>query len=93
MRVRGAALTAWAECVPEDQELHRYLIELTESPVYALQQQAISMLGELQVSEAQSALRALVEENTDANLVVAAKAALQEIQLADSWMSREKLDR
>ena len=90
MRVRGEALSAWAKCAPEDQELHRYLIELTESPVYALQQQAISMLGELQVSEAQSALRSLVEDNADANLVVAAKAALQEIQLADEWMSQEK---
>jgi HEAT repeat protein len=90
MRVRGAALTAWAKCAPEDQELHRTLIGLTESPVYALQQQAISMLGQLQVSDAQSALRALIEENADANLVVAAKAALREIQLADEWMSREK---
>jgi len=90
MRVRGEALSAWAKCAPEDQELHRNLIGLTESPVYALQQQAISMLGELQVNEAQSALRALVEDNADANLVVAAKAALHELQLADEWMSQER---
>jgi HEAT repeat protein len=90
MRVRGSALTAWAKCMPEDQELHRTLIRLTESPVYALQQQAISMLGQLQVSEAQSALRLLVEENADANLVVAARGALREIQLADEWLVREK---
>jgi aminopeptidase N len=90
MRVRGSALTAWAKCMPEDQELHRTLIDLTESPVYALQQQAISMLGQIQVSQAQSALRSLVEENADANLVVAAKAALREIQLADEWLVRKK---
>jgi HEAT repeat protein len=90
MRVRGAALTAWSRCTPEDQELHRTLISLTESPVYALQQQAISMLGQLQVSESQSALRSLVEENADANLVVAAKAALGQIQLAEEWLRREK---
>jgi hypothetical protein len=67
MRVRGSALTAWATCTPEDPELHRTLINLTQSPVYALQQKAIAMLCQLQVSEEQSALRLLVEENVDAN--------------------------
>jgi len=78
--VRIAAINAWASCAPTDNELHKDLIELTQSPVYALQQAVINMLGRLHVAEAVDALNALVTQKADDNLTVAAKGALEEIK-------------
>jgi aminopeptidase N len=78
--VRGAAITAWESCVPEDKELHHALIELTQSPVYALQQFAIAALGRLRVGEAVEALQVIQQQRADANLTVAADGALEEIK-------------
>jgi hypothetical protein len=60
------------------------LITFTQSPVYPIQQKAIAMLGLLKVSEAKDALVAIVEQNADDNLVVAAKSALEEIQRVEA---------
>jgi HEAT repeat protein len=78
--VRIAAISAWESCAPEDKELHRALIDLTQSPVYALQQSAIAMLGRLQVTEAAEALQVIQQQKADANLTVAADEALEEIK-------------
>ncbi len=78
--VVGAALNAWADCAPNDNELHKTLIATTQSPVYALQQSAITMLGRLSVSDAAPALQEVLKQNADANLTVAAKGALEGIQ-------------
>jgi len=83
--VHGAALEAWAACLPNDKQLHSNLISLTESPVYTLQQSAISILGTLHVGEAKERLQRIVEENADANLVVAARKALDKIE----WVQGE----
>lgn len=56
------------------------LIATTQSPVYALQQAAINMLGRLSVSDAAPALQEILKQNADANLTVAAKGALEGIQ-------------
>lgn len=82
--VEGAALTAWRACAPLDEELHQTLIARTESPVYAIQQDAIRMLGELAVVEASARLEHIVEQNADRNLVVAAKKALERIRAVAS---------
>jgi aminopeptidase N len=78
--VRIAAINAWASCAPTDNELHKTLIELTQSPVYALQQAAIGMIGRLQISEASDALQNILTQKADDNLLVAAKGALEEIK-------------
>lgn len=78
--VVGAALNAWADCAPNDKELHKALIAMTQSPVYALQQSAINMLGRLCTSEAAPALKEILAQDADANLTVAAKGALEGIQ-------------
>jgi HEAT repeat protein len=78
--VRDAALSALAACAPNDKELHSALIALAQSPVYALQQSALNMLGNLQVSDAAPALQEILSQNADANLTVAARGALGEIQ-------------
>jgi aminopeptidase N len=78
--VVGAALNAWADCAPNDQELHKMLIATTQSPVYALQQSAINMLGRLSVSDAAPALKEILAQGADANLTVAAKGALEGIE-------------
>ena len=83
--IHGAALEAWAACVPNDKQLHSNLISLAESPVYTLQQSAISILGTLHVIEAKERLQRIVEENADANLVVAARKALDKIE----WVQGE----
>lgn len=75
-----AALTAWAACAPQDAELHRKLLELTQSPVYALQQYAINALGRLQVQAAVSRLTQILVEQADDNLTTAARNALQQIR-------------
>lgn len=78
--VVGAALNAWADCAPNDKELHKTLLAMTQSPVYALQQSAINMLGRLSVSDAAPALKEILTQDADANLTVAAKGALEGIQ-------------
>jgi HEAT repeat protein len=78
--VVGAALNAWADCAPNDTELHKTLIAMTQSPVYALQQSAITMLGRLSVSDAAPALKEILAQDADANLTVAARNALEGIQ-------------
>ncbi|MCI0691604.1 M1 family metallopeptidase [candidate division KSB1 bacterium] len=78
--VVGAALTAWVNCAPNDKELHKMLIATTQSPVYALQQSAINMLGRLSVSDAAPALKEILAQDADANLTVAARGALEGIQ-------------
>jgi aminopeptidase N len=78
--VVDAALQAWAACMPNDKELHNALTALTQSPVYALQQTAINMLGDLHVGDAAAALQEILSQNADANLTVAARGALEEIQ-------------
>jgi aminopeptidase N len=78
--VRNAAISAWESCAPEDKELHRVLINLTQSPVYALQQFAITALGRLHVGEAVEVLQAIQQQKADANLTVAADEALEEIK-------------
>jgi aminopeptidase N len=78
--VVGAALNAWADCAPNDKELHKTLIAMTQSPVYALQQSAITMLGRLSVSDAAPALKEILAQDADANLTVGAKSALEEIK-------------
>ncbi|MEE9168829.1 MAG: M1 family metallopeptidase [bacterium] len=78
--VRLAALNGWQSCNPGDMELHRLLMKLTESPVYNIQQRALAMLGELCVSEAVPVLESIMDQNADANLVVAAMKALDEIR-------------
>ncbi len=75
-----AALSAWAECAPQDGELHRKLLELTNSPVYSLQQLAINMLGRLQVQEATTRLTQILVEQADDNLTAAAHNALMQIR-------------
>jgi aminopeptidase N len=77
--VVSAALNAWADCAPDDKDLHKTLIATTQSPVYALQQSAISMLGRLSVSDAAPALQEILKQNADANLTVAARGALEGI--------------
>ncbi|MGH7597238.1 MAG: M1 family aminopeptidase [bacterium] len=78
--VVAAALNAWADCAPNDKELHKTLIATTQSPVYALQQSAITMLGRLSVSDAAPALKEILAQDADANLTVAARGALEGIQ-------------
>jgi aminopeptidase N len=77
--VVGAALNAWADCAPNDTDLHKTLIAMTQSPVYALQQSAITMLGRLSVSDAAPALKEILSQDADANLTVAARGALEGI--------------
>jgi aminopeptidase N len=77
--VVDAALSAWEACAPDDKELHRTLMELTDSPVYSLKQYAIHALGRLRVYEAREPLHAMLLQQADDNLVVAAKNALQKI--------------
>jgi len=77
--VVGAALNAWADCAPNDKELHKTLLAMTQSPVYALQQSAINMLGRLSVSDAAPVLKEILAQDADANLTVAARGALQAI--------------
>lgn len=80
--VRLAALQGWADLAPADKELQKTLLDLTHSPVYALQQAAIGMLGSLQVKDATARLQAIVEADADANLSVPAREALAEIERA-----------
>ncbi len=80
--VRLAAVQVWSEIAPADKDLHKTLLDLTHSPVYALQQAAIGMLGSLQVEEAVTRLKAIVEADADANLSVPAREALGEIERA-----------
>ncbi|MEK7728678.1 MAG: hypothetical protein AAB354_09715, partial [candidate division KSB1 bacterium] len=75
-----AALSAWAACAPQDAELHRKLLELTNSPVYTLQQYAITALGTLQVQAATTRLTQILVEQADDNLTTAARAALAQIR-------------
>lgn len=82
--VRLAALHAWSEIAPADKDLHKTLLDFTHSPVYALQQAAIGMLGSLQVDDAALRLKTIVEADADANLVVGAKEALEEIERTKS---------
>lgn len=74
-----AALSAWEACAPEDEELHRQLLALTSSPVYGLQQYALRALGRLHVETARETLQAVVQQQADDNLTVAAQNALREI--------------
>ncbi len=78
--VVGAALNAWADCAPNDKELHKTLIAMTQSLVYALQQFAITMLGRLSVSDAAPALKEILAQDADVNLTVAARGVLEGIQ-------------
>jgi aminopeptidase N len=82
--VVDAALQAWAACAPNDKELHNTLTALAQSPVYALQQTAISMLGDLHVGDASAALQEILSQNADANLTVAAKNALEEMKRVEN---------
>lgn len=81
--VYGAAIDAWAACAPNDKNLHRRLIALTEGPVYTLQQSAIAKLGDLYVDEAKQRLEEIIAENADANLIIAAEGALDKISLIE----------
>jgi len=56
---------------------------MTQSPVYALQQSAITMLGRLSVSDAAPALKEILAQDADANLTVAARNTLEGIQRVD----------
>ena len=78
--VVAAALAAWEAADSNDPVLHRTLIGLVQSPVYALQQQAIGTLGRLHVSTATAALNAVVQQNADKNLTVPAEGALANIR-------------
>lgn len=78
--VVNAALSAWEACAPQDAELHRKLLELTNSPVYALQQYAITALGRLQVQSASARMIEILVEQADDNLTTAAREALQQIR-------------
>ncbi|MDZ7267937.1 MAG: M1 family metallopeptidase [candidate division KSB1 bacterium] len=78
--VRLAALQAWEAIQPDDGELHRLMLELMHSPVYALQQHALEALGRLQVAQAAEPLRRLIERAVDDNLTVLARKALAEIE-------------
>lgn len=78
--VRDAALTAWAACAPNDNELHQTLIALIPSQIYLLQQAALNLIGRLQVSAAKPALQKVLSQNADANFTVAARNALEEIK-------------
>lgn len=75
-----AAFSAWAACAPQDAELHRKLIELTNSPVYTLQQYAINALGKLQVQAASARLTQILVEQADDNLTTAVRNALEQIR-------------
>lgn len=75
-----AALSAWEACAPQDAELHRKLLELTDSPVYSLQQYTITALGRLRVQSASARLIEILVEQADDNLTVAARDALQQIR-------------
>lgn len=75
-----AAFSAWAACAPQDAELHRKLIELTDSSVYTLQQYAINALGKLQVQAASARLTQILVEQADDNLTTAARNALAQIR-------------
>ena len=79
-----AALSAWEACAPDDKEFHRTLVELTSSPVYTLQQYAVSALGRLHVEAAREPLQAMLLQQADDNLTVAAKQALQKIDRMQS---------
>ena len=81
--VRDAALNAWAACAPNDKELHQTLIDLVPSQIYGLQQTALNMLGRLQVSAAKTILQEVLTQNADANFIVAARNALEEIARVD----------
>jgi len=53
---------------------------LTNSPVYALQQYAITALGRLQVQSASARMIEILVEQADDNLTTAAREALQQIR-------------
>jgi HEAT repeat protein len=78
--LREAAVKAWRTLAPNDRSLHRLLIQAAQSPPYALQLEAIEMLGELCVEEGEGLLRRLVDENTDANVATKANKALEQIE-------------
>ena len=88
--VRSAALAAREACAPEDEVLHRTIVALVESPVYAIQHQAVAMAGSLLVSEASGPLELLAQRNIDSNLTVAARAALSEIRRVEEWSHSRK---
>ncbi len=77
--VRDAAITAWSLIAPEDQALHRALIDIAKSSTLRLQQKAVEMLGDLYVREAIPALEEIERLDFDANLTVGARDALEKI--------------
>ncbi len=77
--VHGAAIDAWSACAPTDPRLHQVLLGLTKSPVYQIQQDAISKLGDLYVIDSRQRLEEIVVRNVDPNLVTAAKESLKKL--------------
>lgn len=82
--VRAAALDAWKACAPSDKDLHAQLAALARKASLRLQQQAITMLGELYVQEGIPVLEEIVRLNYDRNLTVGASAALEKIKRVHS---------
>jgi len=78
-----AALSAWEACAPGNPELHAKLLALTSAPAYSVKQYAIHALGRLHVAAARETLQAIVVQQADDNLTVAAHNALQQIRDAE----------
>ena len=78
--VRLNALLAWTGLAPDDPELAKTLIELTRSPVLALQGTAIATIAALDLQEGVPAIEAVVKSSADSNMVSAAEAALAQLE-------------
>ncbi|MFQ5606070.1 MAG: M1 family aminopeptidase, partial [bacterium] len=69
-QVRMSALNAWKSCAPEDDELHKTLMDFVQNSPYSIQQLALEMLGELYVVRARPALEKIIRDSGDVNLRV-----------------------
>jgi HEAT repeat protein len=75
-----AALAAWRSCAPDDQKLHKVLMNYAEYGKYSVKWYSIGLLGTLLVEEAMPILEKISKESGDNDLRVKAEGALSKIK-------------
>jgi aminopeptidase N len=75
-----AALAAWKSCAPDDQKLHKVLMNYAEYGKYSVKWYSIGLLGTLLVEEAMPILEKISKESGDNDLRVKAEGALSKIK-------------
>jgi len=76
----GAALSAWVSCAPNDEQLHRLLMQYVFDAANSIQYQAVELLGSLNVRESIPVLEKVYNTSGDRDLRIAAATALEQIK-------------